>query len=252
MSLRSEIHAAIDDIAPSMGGLPERAVDTVLAEGPARRGRNRMLFRMRAPLSLVAAIVAIALVAALLVGGRLVQDWNSFHNGTPAGNAPSVLSQLEARRLNLPAVEPGAACPDGPITTGDYYGAGPAYAELGLIAKDTTSWGTYGGGVISIDGSVSDLVLVRARDLHTGQLVEFVGQYGSGPVEGKDVVEGKKVDRHPEAAVDMNHPPSQVLTVGKATWNMTFGLAKGYSGCVGWQVDSPSFSEVFVIGLVAT
>lgn len=104
MSLRSEIRAAIDEVAPPMGGLPERVVDTVLAEGPARRRRDRMLFRMRAPLSLIAAIVAIALVAAVLVGGRLIQDWNAAHKPLPAGqtNTPT-LAQLEAVPLNSPS-----------------------------------------------------------------------------------------------------------------------------------------------------
>src|SRR5437868_14322112 len=68
-----------------MAGLSERVVQTVLDEGATRRRREKMLFRIRAPLSLVAAFLLIALVAAVFIGGRLIQDWNALHNGSPAG-----------------------------------------------------------------------------------------------------------------------------------------------------------------------
>ena len=56
MSLRRDVHSAFDQITPSMGGLPERVVQTVLSEGATRRRREKMLFRFRAPLSLVAVL----------------------------------------------------------------------------------------------------------------------------------------------------------------------------------------------------
>src|SRR5207248_9652894 len=87
VSLRRDVHSAFDQITPSMGGLPERVVQTVLSEGATRRRREKMLFRIRAPLSLVAVFLLIALVAAVFIGGRLIEDWNAVHNGSPAGQS---------------------------------------------------------------------------------------------------------------------------------------------------------------------
>ncbi|MHB8587296.1 MAG: hypothetical protein ACYDA0_00425 [Candidatus Dormibacteraceae bacterium] len=63
------------------------------------------MYRLCAPMSLVAALVLIAMVAAGLVGGRLVQDWNASHTQAPAGGTPqSVLGKLEARPLRSPVL----------------------------------------------------------------------------------------------------------------------------------------------------
>ena len=60
------------------------------------------MFGLRAPMPLVAVLVLIAVVAAVFVGGRLIQDWSSLHNGTPAGqHGSATLAQLEGIPLNL-------------------------------------------------------------------------------------------------------------------------------------------------------
>src|SRR4029077_11157240 len=43
VSLRTQIHSAFDEVAPTTFGLPERVVQTVLAEGPSRRRRERLM-----------------------------------------------------------------------------------------------------------------------------------------------------------------------------------------------------------------
>ncbi|HSP09822.1 MAG TPA: hypothetical protein VLU92_09540 [Candidatus Dormibacteraeota bacterium] len=248
MSLRSEIRAAIDDMAPSMGGLPERVVDTVLAENPARRRRNRMLFRMRAPLSLVAAIVAIALVAAVLVGGRLIQDWNAAHTQAPAGvgmaqpDLQTAAAEIETNRVvQFAQLAPGAICPVGPVDSSGHYGQGPFHGVPNGSAKDT-AWGTYWNLGAETDGISDPFLLVRAVDLRTQQRFVFVGQYAFGPVGGKDNLSGSLVDQHSELLFDMSHQPKTKLD-GLTYWQLTVGMPKGNSGCYGWQIDGPGGSE---------
>ena len=85
MSLRRDMHSAFDEIAPSMAGLPERVVQTVLVESSGRQRRERLMFRLRGPMSLVAVFVVIAMVVGVLIAGRVIQDWNAHHNAAPAG-----------------------------------------------------------------------------------------------------------------------------------------------------------------------
>jgi hypothetical protein len=247
VSLRSEIRAAIDEMAPSMGGLPERVVDTVLAEVPRRRRRDRMLFRMRAPLSLVAAIVAIALVAAVLVGGRLIQDWNQLHSSAPAGGVEQTqLTQLEARPLSLPIVSGTAPCPS-TARAGVAYGAGPAYGGGPLVSYSSyaTAWGDYWDDELLLDANVKGLVLVRALDLRTNQSVVFVGPYGGGATVGTDVIGGKSTKQRGELVLDTGHPQLNEGGI-QLMWSFREGLAKGYSACTGWQIDGSDFSETWV------
>ena len=84
MSLRREIHSTFDAIAPPVGGMPERVVQTVLSDARRRR-KGRLMGRLRAPLSLVAVIVVVAVIAAVLVGGRMIADLNGRFNSAPAG-----------------------------------------------------------------------------------------------------------------------------------------------------------------------
>src|SRR5260370_20735450 len=100
MSLRRDIHGAFETITPPLGGMPERVVQTVLADNTGRRRKGRMFIRARVPLSLVAMIAIIAVVVAVLVGGRLLHDWNLFHRTSPAGEQyQSQLAHLQAQTL---------------------------------------------------------------------------------------------------------------------------------------------------------
>ena len=140
MSLRTQIHAAFDEVAPPTFGVPERVVQAVVTEGPSRR-RKRLMLRLRVPLSLVAAFVAIALVVGVLIGGRLMQDWKSFRKPAPAGGGQSQLAQLESRPLVLPTPTSQFDCKPGPFNSAGSLGNGPIFADGG--GTSSTSWGIY-------------------------------------------------------------------------------------------------------------
>ena len=137
MTLRTEMREALDEVVPAVPprGLSERVLRTAMADGARRDRKERRMLRLRAPLSLVAAVVLIALVAGVLVGGRLIRDWNGLHNVSPAGQR--TLAQLEAVPLNLPILEAGEPCPDKPGANalGYDYGSGPIYVNGKLIPE---------------------------------------------------------------------------------------------------------------------
>ena len=246
MSLRTEIHSAFDEVAPPTFGMPERVVQTVLTESPSRRRREQLILRMRVPLSLVAVFMLIALVVGLLIGGRLVQDWSSFHNGAPAGGGTqSVLAQLEARQLNLPTPATRLDCVSTPINLGGSIGKGPVFADPGGIWT-ITSWGNYFHNGAHADTNVSGPVLVRATDLFTRVPVVFVGQYAAGPVVGQDTVDGVVVEQHTELVFDTSNALKS--SAGhKYAWPFTAGAPTSWSGSTGWQIDGVGFSDVFVV-----
>jgi hypothetical protein len=244
--VRQDIHSAFDEIAPSMAGLPERVVQTVLSEGSSRQRRERLMFRLRGPLSLVALFILVAMVVGVLIAGRLMQDWNAFHNAAPAGDARQAeLAQLEARPLALPQLNAGDPCPETPINAAGLYGFGPVHGEMGYNVS--TAWGTYWYVAAVTDARLSALVLIRGRDLITSRPAIFVGQYATGPVLGTDTLDGKLVQQHLEAVVDTSHPSPSDRGAQDYTWPFTNGLAKGESGCTGWQIDTTGYAtETFV------
>lgn len=253
MSLRTDIHSAFDEVAPSTFGLPERVVETLASGSPGRPGRNRWLVRLRTPLSLVAMFVLLAVVAAVLVGGRVVQDWNAFRTTAPAGGGPSELAQLQARPMQAPLLRAGEACPETPLNPGDLfpsglYGAGPTYIAGGSSFSDT--WGTYWLLAAVTTGEHSGLLLVRGQDLRTGQPVIFVGSWASGPVLSTDLVNGKQSPQRLDLVLDRSHPPQNMIHAGTVTWGFTAGLAKGSSGCTAWQLDTTDGTELIVTGSI--
>jgi len=231
MSLRNELHKAYDELGPEDAGLSERVVMTALRERPRRAGWS---IRMRAPLSLVAVFVVIAVVAGALVGGRLIADWRSYSAPRVPAAPQTALQKLEARPLHQPAVRSATECPHGPYGTGGDAGAGPFHMS-GSAVEIPTSWGNYFHDFLFADGVVVGPILVRARDLIHGQPVVFVGQYACGPVVGTDVLGGQVVEQHLELVIYSVTPPY--------AWQIEDGQPKGSTGCVGWQVDGPGFSE---------
>ena len=248
MNLRREVHSAFDQITPPLGGMPERVVQTVLAEHNARRRKEKMLVRFRTPLSLVAVFLLIALVAAVLIGGRVIQDWNAFHKPVPAGGAPqSQLAQLEARPLHLPSLHGILDCNSGPMNSEDSYGSGPIYADGG--SETDTSKGFYFHDSMYADKPIDGPILVRVRDLFTHQTIVFVGDFAAGPVVGTDTVDGKLAELHTEMVLytdDRAHAPHLIASNHPYAWLFTAGAPKGWSSSTGWQIDGPGFSEVFL------
>ena len=241
-NLRRDIHSAFEVITPPLGGMPERVVQTVLAEKKGRLRKERMVFRLRVSLALVAAVVIAA------VGVAAVITWNSLHNNvSPAGQvAPVTLQQLEARTLRLPAAKSANACPDNPGTNklGYQFGSGPVYVDGG--PEISTDWGYYYDVTYYAPQSLKGPLLVRGRDLTTPDRgVVFVGPFGSGTVIG---VEPNMGQRKSELVLDPSHPPSVTrANVGASqmgNWHVRQGISKGWAGCVGFQIDGADFTEI--------
>ena len=154
----------------------------------------------------------------------------------------------------------GGSCPVSPYTPSDPsqqfvggYGSGPVYSS-GIGATYTTPSGTYFGAFYARADQGSDPTLVRGRDLETNQTVLFArspyGKYPGTPigtVVGVDTVLGQQIQLHTEVRLD----PSDQSRVNGG-WEVLQGVAKGASGCIGFQVDGfnadgKAFTEVFVM-----
>ena len=238
-NLRRDIHSAFEVIEPPLGGMPERVVQTVLAEKNGRLRKEKMVYRLRISLALVAAVLVVA------VGAAAVITWNSLHssNVSPAGSAPpATLAQLEARPVDLPTIGPNAPCPQnvGTNSLGFDLGSGPVYADgSNPIA---TSWGNYFDIPYFTRTGLTGLVLIRGRDIRatTGSVV-FVGKYAAGKVVGTDP-DPKGGTQYDEAVLDVSHPPSLVVH-GTHAWTVRQGLPMSASGCFGFQFDGSDFTE---------
>jgi hypothetical protein len=203
-----------------------------------------LMLRMRVPLALVAMFMLVALVVGVLVGGRLMQDWNAFHNSAPAGDSyQTQVAQLEAVPLRLPVFASKLDCKSGPFNSAGSLGSGPVYGDGGLKTYD--AWGLYYSIVAYDDTDVAGPILVRARDLFTGQPVVFVGQYAAGPVVGHDTFDGRSYDQHAEALLSTSTSDKQAVS-HKFVWTFIDGVPTNWSGSTGWQIDGIGFSEVFV------
>ncbi len=268
MSLRTDIHSAFDEIAPSVPGLRERVVQTVIDRNAAT-GRYGALSRFRMPLSLVAVILLVALVVGALIGGRLAGDWRSFINPTqPAHIDPAQLHELEHRALKFPPHVPGGHCDTGPWDSTQahlsygWLGQGPVYQVIPGGPYITTSWGTYIYLQFQTDASLSGPVLIRAMALDAGQDVIFIGEHAAGRTAVTDLVNGESVQQYSEAVLDTSNPASRAAG-GLVQWSVVGGIA-GYQAyptpgntksrnppnpaliCVGWQIDGLNFTERFV------
>ena len=244
MNLRTELREALDDIVPAAPshGLSERVLRTAVSEKARQRRGERWTYRLRAPLSLVAALMLVAVVAGVLVGGRLVRDLNAVHNGTAA---PRTLAELEAVPLSLPVVTPGDPCPENPgvNSLGYDYGSGPVYVNGKLIPElKFVQQSGVGGALYDLTFySTPDLkgaVLVRGRDLVRDRSFQFIAPSGSGfpsdappwPVQQQLVI-------------DAGHPAARTLTTGYGLWHVGEVIDQGWSGCWGLQIDGSHFSE---------
>ena len=243
MTLRTELRETLDGVVPSAPpqGLSERMLRTAVGRDH-RRGTMRWTYQLRAPLALVAAFVLIALVGGVLVGGRLMRDWNGLRNA-PA--ATRTLAQLQEVPVTLPIVQPGGVCPENPGVNplGYDYGSGPVYVSGKLIPeiKFVEQSGAAGGLYDLTYYSTPELkgtILVRGRDLVKGRPIQFIAPTGSGfpsdtppwPLNG-------------ELVLDAAHPPSRSASTGYGIWHVRQLIDQDWSGCWGLQIDGSSFSE---------
>jgi hypothetical protein len=236
-NLRRDIRAAFEVIEPPLGGMPERVVQTVLAERNGRLRKERMVYRLRISLALVAAVLVVA------VGAAAVITWNSLHNAnvTPAGVGLTQIQQLEARSLNLPTVQTASQCPESPTRSPQYqFGSGPVYADGGQ--EIGTDWGNYWDVIYFAAPNLKGPILVRGRDLMTSdRRVVFVGPYAAGPVIGTDGAPNTGA-QHTEIVLDPAHPEARDNN-HYGYWHIRQGMSNGWVGCVGFQIDGPNFSE---------
>lgn len=248
MNLRHDIHTAIDEVAPPAPHLPTEVVKFIFADNADRRASRNRRGGWTNAFQALGSIAAAALIVTLMAGLVAAGWWLRGAVNRPAPIDQAQLAQLEERPLNLlPPLKAGEPCPEGSYTSWQY-GNGPVYILSFSYGTSTTatSWGTYWHGTIKTDADLTGLVLVRGRDLRTNQPVVFVGQFASGPVAGKDTVDGKTVQQHLDLVLDTSHPPYARDASTPIVWPMTPGLASGESGCTGWQFDGPALSEVIV------
>jgi hypothetical protein len=266
MSLRSEIHAAIDEVAPPAPMLERQVQAFVLADddrsGFSRRGRIHWTRPVRGAVAVLAAVLVVALMAGLVMGGRLWREWTAAPANHPYTINMVDLDRLRARALALPTVQPGAVCPVGPIRSfTDFqalgmspvmFGAGPIYSA-GNGERYVTQWGTYIQTGYRVDPGFAELVLIRARDLRTGQPVVFSNTNFSGTanvsdrVVGTDFVLDQTVEHHPDLVIDMTQLPPPPVAGYWPAWGTLQAFPAGASGCIGFQADGAGFSEVFVV-----
>jgi hypothetical protein len=255
VSLRNDLHAAFDELEPQMFGMPERVVEAVFTDRSAR-ARRGMILRLKAPLSLVAVLVLIALVVGALVGGRLLLDWNARQGPAPVGGLSRAeqIAQLEARPWKQPLIALGAWCPDGPVDSQGVYGTGP-YHDIPALEQGQiqTEWGVYLTVTASTDANSTGLMLVRARDLRTGTPMVFIGRYATGSVVGTDTLRGVPTQQRAELVLDMSQRPTGPGSTGpdgQTYWRLTAGApGVGWPGCAAWQIDGPDFTEAFAFGV---
>ena len=263
MSLRTELRDAIDEVTPPALGLESRVRAMVLADGRDRRvsvhvGRRfgwNLGFRGMA--ALVAAALVVVLIAMVVIGGRLWRDSGNGNVGQASSINHSELRNLESKPLLLPVLQPGAACPFTPDPIQSVgqsaAGNGPVYLlEGGFIGR--TNHGDWLQVHLAYVAERSGLVLVRGRDLSTGEPFVFTqiwlglnGAAAAGPVLATDQLNGEPIEVRPEAVLlDPSHLVNKEGVVTPMV--MTFAIPRT-ALCWGLQFDGPGdFAETYVNG----
>jgi hypothetical protein len=270
MSLRAEIRDAVDDVIPPAPMLERTVTAYVFA---AQRDRKVLAIRprctpwlrsLRGGTAIAAALLVVALIAGLILGGRILRDLHS--TPVPAINQGE-LKKLEARPLlTMSAMPSDGVCPAGPVA-GNFMGGyatgdGPMRLILGYpVTTFRTGWGTWTQTYFLVSPATKGLFLVRARDLKSGETVYFAGnlsgiadaQFGrailGGVVAGQDHVNGQRADLHPELVINASAPSDFVKTPSKPPlWGAYVGYSGAASGCISFQVDYDDSTETFVYG----
>jgi hypothetical protein len=241
VTLRTDVHIAFDSIAPLTGGMAERVAETVRTGAPIRERRNRLMNRLRVPLSLVAVLVIVAIVAAVLVVGRLMQQQTTVHRpqSTPTAEVinQAELAQLEAVPLALPVMRATDRCVESPPIDGSTgrYNLGHV-AFQGASHTTTDDWGITYHVNVYVSKQVTGLVLIRGRDLKTQQPMLWSGDYAYGPSGDSTRPQFLK-----ELVIDMGSQASS----GEKQHLVHSALTAGHSDCFGLQIDGRGFSEHF-------
>jgi hypothetical protein len=183
----------------------------------------------------------VTIIVVVFIGARLM------HSATPAPipAAPgdrtafnAQLALLEARPVNLSTATSEADCPATPNTNPEFdYGSGPVFGNGG--PQSNTAWGYYWDVTYYPDPSLSGPVLIRGRDLITGETLMFSGQQAAGPLANGV---GQPAGWHTEAVVDPASKPT-AFNSGHGGFHVRQALTKRFIGCFGIQIDGPAFTE---------
>lgn len=268
MSLRAEIADALDEVITPAPMLERTVTAYVLADHRDRKVLSirprRAPWSFRSGATLAAALLVVALIAGLILGGRILRDFQS----TPVPAIPlGELHKLEARPLlAMPAMSADGACPSGPVAK-DFLG-NPAVGNGAVRTIQGGGGGRYTGAreVWEATGFVvgpldKRFFLVRARDVQTGAAVYFAGnisgvndaQFGhaylTGPVAGHDEVNGQNVPLLPEMVIDASKSSDKANGPNEDAWAAYIGFPIQGSHCVFFQVDyDDSPPQTFVRG----
>ena len=162
----------------------------------------------------------------------------------------ALLAQLEQRPLHLPTpLKPGVCRPDENDPKTGLWGKDPVYVVGG--PHISTSFGDYFYVSAITRPGMAGPVLLRARDLiaanHPVVYVQTADAsndiFFAGAVYGTDPTFGKQ---YTELVIDTSHIASATYQVGTTSYQESFweqGIGRGWTGCVGFQIDSPGFSE---------
>lgn len=198
-----------------------------------------------APASLVAGTLLIALVAAVVLGGKLVHDRTATRTGTTAAQNTQLsyqaqLALLEQRPVQLPSYKSADLCQDNGSfnSVGFDFGAGPVYANGGPASL--SSWGDFYDVVWFTGPKLTGPVLIRGRDLVTNNDVIFTGAGAAGPIVATDPSQASPALRS-ELVLDAGHPAQRQN--GYGMFPVRQGVPTGWSHCVGFQMDGPTFTE---------
>ena len=167
----------------------------------------------------------------------------------------SELADLEARPLMLPALGAGGTCPETAMTqvapyknqneTIAVYGSGPVYGVGGPQTNSKTN--AYYDVAYLADSSVHGVVLVRIQTLDGLHKGVFVGKYGSGPVVGKDTINGRQVDLYGQVVLTtLREERDPSFVYGWKIWHLRQGVDTSWK-CVGIQIDILDRTEVIVV-----
>ena len=257
MSLRAEIHDAIDEVTPRAPTLRSKTASYVETETRRRSAwipTRRWIRPLRGSLGLVAAALLLVLIAGAFFAGRYWRDIHTYRQ--PVVTQPT-LKSLEQRPVLWSTLESGAACPTSPIAlhsnVGLAVGDGPIYF-IDRNPEGDSAWGSWQQLRFIYLPQHPGVVLVRGWDLGSNKAVAFV-QDPLGPSRitaaganlGQDEVLDKKVQRRSEAYfVDPAYAASYYRSIYPLE-TIVVGLPKGASGCVGLQFDGSDFTENIVI-----
>ncbi len=264
MSLRTDIQDAIDKVTPPAPGLEHQVRALVAADGKDRRvtlhAHRRSVWGngFRSSGALMAAALVVALMAGIVIGGRLARDADNGQVSQASSINPSELQSLESNPLLLPVLQPGQACP---LTENhsNYLGTpvdanGPMYVLWGPSLGNSDQ-GDWLEAQLAYTASREGSVLIRGRDLYTNQPFVFTqfslgpsAVIAAGPVLGTDRLNLKTIQVHPEAVLQDPWHRQPVDRKGTMPLPILMFPIPVSTLCWGFQFDGPGFSETYVNG----